>query len=166
MFSITLVVQLLIRGTRADPVFKFSPVHFIRTDKINSTSLLSSLRRAQMLFKSCRDSSILSGEEAFGMVPLGESLMPNTEHLRAPMEELKKDVKKRDQKEAACGEDGCSAARKTPNNENFFAASLVAASPQTMDKAMVQIDLKKPKVIKKRSLFNSELVIPVLHGEV
>ena len=109
-----------------------------------------------MLFKPCRESSILGGEEAFGMVPLGESLKPNTEHLRAPMEEVKIDVKKLDQREAACGEDGCSAAGKTPNNEDEveedFAASLVAASPQTMDKAMVQIELKKPKVIKKKSL--------------
>ena len=108
-----------------------------------------------MLFKPCRESSILGGEEAFGMVPLGESLKPNTEHLRAPMEEVKIDVKKLDQREAACGEDGCSAAGKTPNNEDeedFVTASLVAASPQTMDKAMVQIELKKPKVIKKKSL--------------
>ena len=106
-----------------------------------------------MLFKSCRDSSILSGEEAFGMVPLGESLMPNTEHLRAPMEELNKDVKKLDQRAAASSEDGCSAVEETPDNEeDFVAASLVAASPQTMDKAMVQIHLMKPKVIKKKSL--------------
>ena len=42
-----------------------------------------------MLFKPCRESSILGGEEAFGMVPPGESLKPNTEHLRAPMEEVK-----------------------------------------------------------------------------
>ena len=108
-----------------------------------------------MLSIPCREPSILGGEEAFGMVLLGESLKPNTEHLRAPMEEVKIDVKKLDQREAACGEDGCSAAGKTPNNEDeedFVTASLVAASPQTMDKAMVQIHLKKPKVIKKKSL--------------
>ena len=108
-----------------------------------------------MLSIPCREPSILGGEEALGMVLLGESLKPNTEHLKAPIEELNKDVKKLDQREAACGEDGCSAAGKTPNNEDeedFVAASLVAASPQTMDKAMVQIELKKPKVIKKKSL--------------
>ena len=106
-----------------------------------------------MLFKPCRESSILGGEEAFGMVPLGESLKPNTEHLRAPIEELNKDVKKLDQREAASSEDGCSAVEETPDNEeDFVAASLVAASPQTMDKAMVHIHLKKPKVIKKKSL--------------
>ena len=103
--------------------------------------------------KPCRESPILGGEEAFGMVLLGESLKPNTEHLRAPMEGLNKGVKELDQREAACGEDGCSAAGKTPNNEeDFVAASLVAASPQTMNKAMVQIELKKPKVIKKKFL--------------
>ena len=101
----------------------------------------------------CREPSILGGEEAFGMVLLGESLKPNTEHLRAPMEELNKDVKKLDQREAASSEDGCSAVEETPDNEeDFVAASLVAASPQTMDKAMVHIHLKKPKVIKKKSL--------------
>ena len=101
----------------------------------------------------CREPSILGGEEALGMVLLGESLKPNTEHLRAPMEELNKDVKKLDQREAASSEDGCSAVEETPDNEeDFVAASLVAASPQTMDKAMVQIHLKKPKVIKKKSL--------------
>ena len=101
----------------------------------------------------CREPSILGGEEAFGMVLLGESLKPNTEHLRAPMEELNKDVKKLDQREAASSEDGCSAVEETPDNEeDFVAASLVAASPQTMDKAMLQIHLKKPKVIKKKSL--------------
>ena len=106
-----------------------------------------------MLSKPCRESSIPGGEEAFGMVLLGESLKPNTEHLRAPMEGLNKGVKELDQREAACGEDGCSAAGKTPNNEeDFVAASLVAASPQTMNKAMVQIELKKPKVIKKKFL--------------
>ena len=106
-----------------------------------------------MLSIPCREPSILGGEEAFGMVPLGESLKPNTEHLRAPMEEVKIDVKKLDQREAASSEDGCSAVEETPDNEeDFVAASLVAASPQTMDKAMVQIHLKKPKVIKKKSL--------------
>ena len=106
-----------------------------------------------MLSIPCREPSILGGEEAFGMVLLGESLKPNTEHLRAPMEELNKDVKKLDQREAASSEDGCSAVEDTPDNEeDFVAASLVAASPQTMDKAMVHIHLKKPKVIKKKSL--------------
>ena len=106
-----------------------------------------------MLSIPCREPSILGGEEAFGMVLLGESLKPNTEHLRAPMEELNKDVKKHDQREAASSEDGCSAVEETPDNEeDFVAASLVAASPQTMDKAMLQIHLKKPKVIKKKSL--------------
>ena len=106
-----------------------------------------------MLSIPCREPSILGGEEAFGMVLLGESLKPNTEHLRAPMEELNKDVKKLDQREAASSEDGCSAVEDTPDNEeDFVAASLVAASPQTMDKAMLQIHLKKPKVIKKKSL--------------
>ena len=106
-----------------------------------------------MLSIPCREPSILGGEEAFGMVLLGESLKPNTEHLRAPIEELNKDVKKLDQREAASSEDGCSAGEETPDNEeDFVAASLVAASPQTMDKAMVQIHLKKPKVIKKKSL--------------
>ena len=106
-----------------------------------------------MLSIPCREPSILGGEEAFGMVLLGESLKPNTEHLRAPMEELNKDVKKLDQRGAASSEDGCSAGEETPDNEeDFVAASLVAASPQTMDKAMVQIHLKKPKVIKKKSL--------------
>ena len=104
--------------------------------------------------KPCRESPILGGEEAFGMVLLGESLKPNTEHLRAPMEELNKGVKKLDQRGAASSEDGCSAAGKTPDNEeDFVAASLVAVSPQTMDKAMVQIDLKKPQVIKKKPLY-------------
>ena len=106
-----------------------------------------------MLSIPCREPSILGGEEALGMVLLGESLKPNTEHLRAPMEELNKDVKKLDQREAASSEDGCSAVEETPDNEeDFVAASLVAASPQTMDKAMVHIHLKKPKVIKKKSL--------------
>ena len=106
-----------------------------------------------MLSIPCREPSILGGEEALGMVLLGESLKPNTEHLRAPIEELNKDVKKLDQREAASSEDGCSAVEETPDNEeNFVAASLVAASPQTMDKAMVHIHLKKPKVIKKKSL--------------
>ena len=106
-----------------------------------------------MLSIPCREPSILGGEEALGMVLLGESLKPNTEHLKAPIEELNKDVKKLDQKEAASSEDGCSAVEDTPDNEeDFVAASLVAASPQTMDKAMVQIELKKPKVIKKKSL--------------
>ena len=107
-----------------------------------------------MLSKPCRESSIPGGEEAFGMVLLGESLKPNTEHLRAPMAELNKDVKKLDEREAASSENGCSAVRKTPDNEeDFVAASLVAVSPQTMDEAMVQIDLKKPKVIKQKSLY-------------
>ena len=106
-----------------------------------------------MLSIPCREPSILGGEEALGMVLLGESLKPNTEHLKAPIEELNKDVKKLDQREAASSEDGCSAVEETPDNEeNFVAASLVAASPQTMDKAMVHIHLKKPKVIKKKSL--------------
>ena len=105
-----------------------------------------------MLSIPCREPSILGGEEAFGMVLLGESLKPNTEHLKAPIEELNKDVKKLDQREAASSEDGCSAVEETPDNEDdFVAASLVAASPQTMDKAMVHIHLKKPKVIKKKS---------------
>ena len=107
-----------------------------------------------MLSKPCRESFIPGGEKAFGMVLLGESLKPNTEHLRAPMEELNKDVKKLDQREAASSENGCSAPGKTPDNEeDFVAASLVAVSPQTMDKALVQIDLKKPQVIKKKPLY-------------
>ena len=76
------------------------------------------------------------------MVLLGSSANPNVNQLKKMMEESAEN-------EYEGVKDGCKGGEDEllkREKEVFVSAQLVAAAPRTMDKAMFQLNLKKPKV--------------------
>ena len=76
------------------------------------------------------------------MVLLGSSANPNVNQLKKMMEESAENVCEGVKDGCKGGEDELLKREK----EVFVSAQLVAAAPRTMDKAMFQLNLKKPKV--------------------
>ena len=78
------------------------------------------------------------------MVLLGSTADPNVDQVEKLMEESAKN----NVKGLAGDEDDCKGEEELLKREmeGFVNAQLVATAPRTMDKAMLQLNLKKPKV--------------------
>ena len=86
------------------------------------------------------------------MVLLGSSANPNIDLVKKMMEESAENSVKGlagDEGDTIGVKDGCKGGEEEllkGEKEVFVSAQLVAAAPHTMDKAMFQLNLKKPKV--------------------